>query len=573
MQVLKRIFPILNDLSTYNSKLFKGDLIAGLTVGVLLIPQGMAYAMLAGLPPIYGLYASLLPLLVYALLGTSRQLSVGPIATDSIFIATSVSILAEIGSDRYIELVILLALMVGFLQFLFGVLRLGFLVNFLSRPVIFGFTAAIAVIIALSQLKHLFGLDINSNGRAHEVLIRIAQNLDEFHLTTFIIGISSIGFILLMKMISRKIPYTLLLVVFGILFIYLGEFDQQGVSVVGTVPPGLPAFSVPSFNQDNLSILIPAALSLSLIAFMEAISVGKAIESKHDYYKIKPNRELIALGMSNMIGSFFSSFSVTGGFSRSAVNNDAGAKTGVSSLISVVLIAITLLWLTDLFYYLPKVILAAIIIMAVIKLVNLKIPRELWRTDKKEFLMYSVTLLGTLFIGIQEGLAIGVVLSLILLIYKVTNPHMAIVGKFPGTNLYRNVERFEDVDVDPEILIVRFDARLFYANTNYFCDKITEFEKTKDERLKAIIIDASGINSIDSTAINCIKELTKSYKKKGITLLFSGLKGPVRDSFQKHAVFGEHGEAYFFVNIENAEKYLKGEDFNSDNIVARQSNV
>lgn len=573
MNVLRKIFPVLDWAASYEKAWFKGDLMAGLTVGVMLIPQGMAYALIAGLPPEYGLYASLIPLVVYSLLGTSRQLAVGPVAMDSLFVAITVSAMAVAGSEHYIELAILLALMIGAMQLVFGLIRLGFLVNFLSRPVVVGFTTAAALIISLNQVKYIFGTPIPRSNQVHTLVMNIGEALGNIHPATFIFGVLAIGLILAMKKWAKKIPSSLVLVVIGTLLVYALGWHESGISVVGVIPSGLPVPQVPSFTSEEVMSLLPAAFALSLIAFMEAISVAKAIESRQDQYKINANQELIALGLSNIVGSLFRSYPVTGGFSRTAVNYDAGAKTGLAGIISAAVILITLLFLTDLFYFLPHVVLAAIIIVAVSGLIDLVVPVKLWKTDKKEFAMYAVTLITTATVGIMEGIIVGVLLSLVLLIYKVSTPHMAVVGKFPGTNLYRNVERFIEVDIDPEILILRFDARLFYANMNYFRDHLVQFEQQKGEQLKAIIIDGSGINSIDSSAIEMVKKLIENYQKRNILLLFSGLKGPVRDVFQQHEIYATNGEDHFFVNIENAEKYAKGEIFDPQNTVARQSNV
>ncbi len=572
MNFISKILPFFDWIKTYNANSFKGDLSAGITVGIMLIPQGMAYAMIAGLPPVYGLYASLVPLVVYSFLGTSRQLSVGPVAMDSLFVAATVSIMAIPFSDHYIELAILMALMIGVLQFVFGVIRLGFLVNFLSKPVITGFTTAAALIIGLNQVKYLFGTEIPRNNQLQYLITDIVDGVSRIHPLTMILGIIGIVILIALKKMSKKIPSALVLVLIGTSVAYFVNINQLGVAVVEFIPSGLPSMNFPEINQAEIMTLLPAAFALALIAFMEAISVAKAIEEKHDDYKINPNQELIALGASNIIGSIFSAYPVTGGFSRTAVNNDSGAKTGIAGIISAVVILLTLLFLTDLFYFLPKVVLASIILVAVTSLIDLKAPKKLWQTDKKEFFMYVITLLATCTIGIQQGIGIGVLMSLVLLIYKVTNPHMAIIGKIPGTEIYRNIERFEDVDLDDEIMIVRFDARLFYANMNYFRDRLITYEEQKGTNIKAIIIDGSGINSIDSSAIDFLKRMIQSYDKRGVEILFSGLKGPVRDSFKKNDIFSKETKDHFFVNIENAEKFVKGEKFEPKTKMISQSN-
>jgi sulfate permease, SulP family len=568
----EKIIPAFAWLKTYNKSYFKGDLSAGLTVGILLIPQGMAYAMIAGLPPVYGLYAALVPLVVYALLGTSRQLSVGPVAMDSLFVAATVSIMATVGTDRYIELALLLALMIGVLQLIFGLVRLGFLVNFLSKPVIVGFTAAAALIIACNQLGLLMGINLSRSNQLHVLALDLTNRISEFHPATFIFGASGILFILISRRIHKKFPAALVLIVIGTAITFVFNMPDKGIDIVKEIPSGLPSFHIPVFAQQDVVKLLPYAMALALIAFMEAITIAKAIEEKKGIQQVKPNKELIALGASNLAGSFFSSYPVTGGFSRTAVNSDAGAKTPLAGIISAFIILLSLLFLTDLFYFLPKVLLAVIIIVAVLGLIDLNSVRAWWRTDRIEFLMCIVTFIATATIGIMEGIFIGVILSLAVLIYRVSNPHMAVVGKIPGTTLYRNAERFSNVEIDPAVMIVRFDAGLFYANADYFRDKLLEYEKAKGTPVKAIIVDASGINSIDSSSIYMIRKLMIYYKRRKVQLLFSGLIGPVRDKFNQNRIYTDLGEEFFFVNIEEAEKYLRGEQPVYGGQVARQSN-
>ncbi|MBV6652851.1 MAG: sodium-independent anion transporter, partial [Mameliella sp.] len=338
---IKALLPILDWLPNYKTSNLKGDLSAGLTVGVMLIPQGMAYAMIAGLPPIYGLYASTIPLVIYAILGTSRQLAVGPVAMVSLLTATGIGAMADGGTELYISLAIVLALFVGVIQFLLGAFRLGFLVNFLSHPVISGFTSAAALIIGLSQLKHLLGVDIPRSHHVHEIVGNAIAQFGDINLYTFGVGIAGIVLILGIKKINKSIPGPLIAVAFGIAIVYSLGLVDKGVKIVGTVPEGLPSFGIPSFSSEQFSALLPIALTIALVSFMESIAVAKAIQSKHKNYKIISNQELIGLGAANIAGSFFQSYPTTGGFSRTAVNDQAGAKTGLAAIISAILIALT----------------------------------------------------------------------------------------------------------------------------------------------------------------------------------------------------------------------------------------
>ena len=465
--MLKQLFPILSWLLKYSQKDLFDDLPAGITVGIMLIPQGMAYALIAGLPIEYGLYASLVPQIIYAITGTSRQLSVGPVAMDSLLVAAGLSAIAAIGSDRYVELAIGLALMMGCIQLLLGLLKAGFLVNFLSRPIISGFTSAAALIIGLNQISNLFGIEIPRNNQIQNFFYSTSEKFSEIHIATLAIGLVAAALIIFLSKYRNKIkiPATLIVVALGILVVFGLELDQAGVAIVGVIPDGLPNFHVPTLNVDDFYDLLPIAITLALIAFMEAYSVAKSIEEKHDY-KIDANQELRALGLSNIIGSFFQSYPTTGGFSRSAVNDNAGAVTPMASLIAASLIALTLLFLTPIFYFLPKAVLAAIIIVSVVGLIDIKLPISLWKSHKVEALLLFVTFIVTATVGMTEGIASGVSLSIVVLVYRQMRPHFAELGEITG--VYRNINRFPEAKIRDGLLIVRFDSALHFANLRTF---------------------------------------------------------------------------------------------------------
>lgn len=563
---IKKFVPILDWLPNYKREFFKNDLGAGLAVGIMLIPQGIAYAMIAGLPPIYGLYTAMIPQMVYAIFGTSRQLAVGPVAMDSLIVASGVATLAEIGTEHFIEFAILLAFMMGVLQVLFGVFKLGFLVNFLSRPVISGFTSAAALIIALSQLKHLLGVDIQRNNQIHSLVYGAIQNLKDTNLITLSIGIISILILVFFKQFSKKIPPALVVVVLGIVIVKFFNLDQIGVKIVGDIPSGLPNFIVPSFEKQTLIDLFPIALTLSFIAFLEAISVAKAIEIKHNDYKVIPNQELIALGMGNIVGSFFQTYPATGGFSRTAVNNQAGAKTPMAAIFSGSVVGLTLLFFTPVFYYLPEAVLAAIIVVAVFGLLDFKVPKQLLEYSKKELVILNSTLLITATVGIKEGIFVGVILSLGMLIYTTAKPHIAILGRIPETHFYRNIKRFEGLLItSEEILIVRFDAQLFFANVQYFKDKLESSVAGKGNKLKLIIIDGESINSIDSSGVYMLNDVITKYRRLNIDIAFTGMKGPVRDILDKSGIIKKIGYQNCFLSIQEAvdsfEKNKKNNEY------------
>jgi len=552
---LENIFPFIRWLRAYNKSWFKGDLSAGLTVGIMLIPQGIAYAMIAGLPPIYGLYTAMVPQLIYAFFGTSRQLAVGPVAMDSLIVASGVGAIAVVGSENFIVLAVLLAFLMGVMQLAFGVFRLGFLVNFLSKPVISGFTSAAALIIGLNQLKHLLGVDIERNNQLQYLLIDAYEHLGKINWPTFFIGTGAIVIIIIFKRYFKKIPASLIVTIASILLVYFFRLDRFGVKIVGSIPQGLPSFSLPSLNRETISELAPIALTLALIAFMEAISVAKAIESKHNDYKVDANKELIALGLGNIVGSLFQTYPSTGGFSRTAVNDQSGAKTPFAAIISATVVALTLLFLTPYFYYLPKAVLAAIIIVAVFSLLDFKVPSQLWRYTKRDLFILNITLLITATVGIKEGIVAGVLLSLGMLIYKSTKPHLAILGKVPNTYLYRNIKRFKNLEILKDILIIRFDAQLHFANTTYFKDTLFSEAAKKGPDLKVIIIDGESLNNLDSSGVYAIQEVLKHFKSKNIDLYFTGLKGPVRDTISKSGIISDIGQQNCFMSIQEAVDY------------------
>ena len=558
---LKKIFPILEWFSTYKKDWLKGDLGAGLTVGVMLIPQGMAYASIAGMPPVYGLYASIVPIIIYAILGTSRQLAVGPVAMVSLLTATAIGSFGDLSVEQYVMYAILLAFLVGAIQFVLGLFRLGFLVNFLSHPVVSGFTSAAALIIGLSQLKSLLGINIPRSHHINEILMNAFHQFDEINWISFAIGVVGIGVILLVKKLNKSLPSQLFAVIFGILAVTLLGLNsgENTVKIVGDIPSSLPGFMIPNLDLNLMNSLLPMAITISLVSFMESIAVAKAIQSKHRDYKVLPNQELIGLGLANVVGSFFQSFPTTGGFSRTAVNDQAGAKTGLSAIISAALIIITLLFLTPLFYNLPKAILASVIMVAVFGLIDYKEAIHLWKSDRTDFFLLVITFLATLTIGIEKGIGLGVILSLAIVILKTTRPHVAVLANIHGTHFYRNISRFEDdLIIKDDVLIIRFDAQLYFANTTFFKDKLEELVTKKGEKLKLIIIDGKSMNSLDSSGVHALLDVINTYQAKGLKIAFSGMKGPVRDAMRKGGVIDKISFDHCFMSLQEAVDCYEG---------------
>jgi len=561
--MLKKILPIFQWLPNYKKTFFVGDLTAGVTVGIMLIPQGMAYAMIAGLPPVFGLYASLIPQVIYAIMGTSRQLAVGPVAMDSLLVAAGLGALSLSGIDEYIAMAIFLSLFMGAIQLLLGVLRMGFLVNFLSKPVISGFTSGAAIIIGLSQLKHLLGIEITRSNQVHKLIINAFENINLTNVYTVLIGFLSIVLIKFIKKLNKKynkrVPTALIIVVLGVFIVYFFDLYQFGVKIVGSVPSGLPSFEIPKIPLDRISELTPIALTLALIAFMEAISVSKAIEENHNDYEIDPNQELIALGSSNILGSLFQSYPTTGGFSRTAVNDQAGAKTGIAPLISALIVGLTLLFLTPLFYYLPNAVLAAIIMVAVFGLIDFSYPLELFKNRKDEFVLLIITFLTTLTIGIKEGILIGVLLSLLMMVYRTSIPHITIIARVNNTNYYKNILSFrESVQRREDILGIRIDSQLFFGNKDFFKKQLYKHIKNKGASLKLVIINTEAVNYIDSSGIHILKKIIKDLKSKKINIMFSGTSGPTRDILYKSGVIDILGKENLFLRSHEAEDYFDG---------------
>lgn len=553
---ITKFIPILDWIKSYDSEDAKGDLNAGITVGIMLIPQGMAYAMLAGLPPIYGLYASIVPLILYAIFGTSRQLAVGPVAMVSLLVLAGVGEIAEVGSDRFIQLAIMTAMGVGLFQFFMGVFRMGFLVNFLSHPVLSGFTSAAALIIGGSQVKSLLGIDIPRTNYVHEIVINTFNKISEIEPFTALIGIGSIAIIILLRKWKRTFPSALVVVGVGTLVTYFFGLNEMGVAIVGQVPEGLPSFQMTSFNWTDLEAIFPTVLVISLVGYMESIAVAKAIANKHGY-KVDPNQELIGLGAANIGGALFQAYPTTGGFSRTAVNDQAGSRTGMASIISALIIALTVLFLTPLFYYLPNAVLGAIIIVAVAGLFDSYEMKHLWKTDKKDFAMLLATFIATLALGIEEGIAIGVILSLIMVIYNSTKPHSTELGRLGETKNFRNINRYKEAKTEEEILVYRFDSELYFANVEHFRSAIDSLIDEKGDKLELVVLDASAINSVDSTGVHALEELIKDLAEKNIELYFAGAIGPVRDKLKISGITDGLSITNFYFDVSDAIEAFK----------------
>ncbi len=544
LQRRNKIFPFLNWIGELkNSKILSADIIAGVTVALVLVPQSMAYAQLAGLEPYYGLYASFLPGIVAALFGSSRQLATGPVAVVSLMTASALEPLAA-DPATYVAYAILLAFLVGIFQLMLGFLRLGVLVNFLSHPVVMGFTNAAAIIIGTSQLGKLFGVSVEKAEHHYETVwntINVAMT--DTHGYTLIMAICSLGIMIILRSKFPKVPNVLTAVVIATVVSWQIGYENLGGKVVGAIPEGLPMPKMPEFDMTVMLQLLSTAIIVSLIGFMEAISIAKAMAAR-TRQRLDPNQELIGQGLGNLVGSFFQGYPVSGSFSRSAVNLGAGAVTGFSAVVTGAIVGITLLVLTPLLYFLPQATLAAVIIMAVINLVKVEPIIEAWRVQKHDGIVAVVSFSLTIILAphLEWGIVAGVLLSLGLFLYRTMQPRVSILARHPdGTLRDAEVHGLQTCD---SISLIRFDGPLYFANTGYFEDVVLDRAASKPH-LKYIIIDAEGINEIDATGEEMLHDLARRLKSTGIQIIFARAKKQVMDIFKKTGFVELLGKEHF----------------------------
>ncbi len=520
--------PIVGWLRSYERADLGPDVIAGLTTAVMLVPQAMGYALLAGLPPIVGLYASVAPLLLYAALGTSRQLAVGPVAMDSILVAGAVGAIATVGAEQYVLIAAALGTMVGVVQAGLGFLRAGFLVNFLSRPVVAGFTAAAALIIAASQLGHLLGVNVPRTHHVHRVVWDALRSFSDWSWPTLALGVASVATLVIFKKRWPRLPAALAVVVVATLVVWALGLSSQGVAVVGEVPAGLPGFQIPMVDTAILIELIPAAATIALVSFMEAISVGRTFAQQFRY-DIYPNRELIALGFANLAGGATGGYPIAGGFSRTAVNVRAGARTQLAALITCAVVIVTLLFLTRAFFYLPKAALSAIIVAAVAGLIDIPGAREVYRVKRTDFYLLVLTFFATLSLGIQWGILVGVGASVLLFLVRTTRPHFAVLGRVPESQTYLNVARHPHAETLEGIILVRVDAQFYFGNVSFLKETVRRLVDDSETPVRYFVLEAAGVNDLDSAAAATLAELDEELAARGIKLVLTRIKGPVRD--------------------------------------------
>ena len=542
-------------LRSYRPADFPRDVAAGAVVAVVLAPQGMAYALLAGLPPIVGLYAATVPLLAYALVGSSRHLSVGPVAIVSLLVHVACSKVALPGTTQYLAAALQLALLTGLLQLLLGTVRAGFMVNFLSRAAIGGFTSAAALLIALSQMKSLLGISGASGGSALQLTRDVISHLGDTHTLTLALGLGAIGLLLVMQRLNSRIPGPLVAVAAGTLLTALLNLDLAGVKTVGDLPHGLPPFAVPDFSFGQLRSLLPASLTIAMIGYLESFAVAGIIADK-EKYRIDPNRELLGLGAANLATALFSGYPVTGGFSRTAVNHRAGARTGMAGLITALIISAILLWFTQLFHHLPTTILAAIVIVAVAGLVETAEARYLFRVKPSDGFTFLLTFLVTLGFGVEWGIVAGVIFSLLVFIWRSAHPHIAQLGWLAEGGVFRNICRYPEAVVPPGMLLVRVDASLYFANMAFVEDWLRGTLADRSD-VTHIIFDLSGVNDIDAVALSALEKIIDGYAERDIAVAFSGMKGPVRDLAERAGWPAKYGKMVGYLSLPQAVSELQ----------------
>ena len=514
------------------------DLAAGVTIAAMLVPQAMAYALLAGLPPQVGLYASTVPVLAYAIFGTSRQLAVGPVAIVSLLTASALGQVVEEGSSGYLAAAALLALMVGAIHLVLGFARLGALVNLLSHAVLVGFTAAAAIIIGFSQVKHLLGISVERKPHFYETVVEVFRNLGGTHGLTLAVGLASIAVLFGIKQFAPKVPGALVVVVASIVAVELFDLSSRGVRVVGEIPDALPAFGLPAVSGGLIGDLAVTALVITIVGFMESVAVAKVYARRYRY-TLDANQELVGLGAANVASGLFGGYPVTGGFSRTAVNDAAGARTPVASIVTALLVLVTIAFLTPLLSSLPNAALGAIIVSAVIGLIDIDEIRHIAAVKQSDLISLGVAFFATLALGIEIGIGIAIVSSMLVVFARMSTPHRAELGQVTGSTTFRNVARFPEVDTFPGIRIVRIDAALSFVNATNIKAYLLSVADELDTGQITIVLDASGINDIDATGADMLHELLAEMHERGVTMHLADVKGPARDVLRRAGLWDE----------------------------------
>jgi high affinity sulfate transporter 1 len=544
--------PIRKWLPRYRRRWLRPDVIAAVAVWAVLVPEGMAYASLAGVPPQAGLFAALAPLLVYAVLGTCRQLTVGPSSAVAAYSAAAIMPLAFGDTSRFIALSALLALLTGILLLVGGLARAGFIADFFARPVMTGFVAGLALVIAVGQLSKLFGVEGGGTGFFGK-LYDLIEQLPGYSLLSFLIGIGALALILVLRKVAPKVPGMLVAVVLGILIVKAFHLQDHGVAVVGSLPDGLPSFTVPGFSLGDVRELLPDAFALALIAFAESIAGARQLAAVH-HYEVDADQELIALGAANIGAGLFQGFAVDASLSRSAVADSSGARSQLSNIILFCFLIVTMLLLLPLFHDLPEAVLGAIVIAAVSHLVDIKALRRLRRIDKTDFILALLCFAGVLVFGLLVGLAIAVGLSLLALVYRAYRPSYAVLGRAPGAVdderlRYRGVEDHPDAETFPGLVILRLDGELFFANARWFRDVVRSLVRGQTPPVRELLVHAGAVPHIDTTAADMLRSLIKELDEAGVSLAFARATTGLIHDLERNGIAGLVGDDLFYDTV------------------------
>jgi len=552
---IKSQFVILRWLPEYNLQKFNKDLVAGLTVGLISVPQLMAYAVIAGLSPVYGLYGSLIPLLIYPLFGTSRHLALGVVATDMIIIASGASMIAAPGTNEYVSVVLLLTMFTGLVHMGLSLLRMGFLVNLLSKPVIYGFMAAAPLIIGFSQLGNLLGFELQRSQYVWVLAMDAWNQMGSVNIWALGIGLVGIGLLIILKNRNPMFPRALLLLSIGGAGVWFFNMERFDINIIGSIPSGLPSFRIHEFSLNDFRELLPTAITLVLIQLMSVMSLGKTFANKYKY-PLNPNREFFAIGIANFLGSFFQSPPISGSFSRTAVNEQGGAQTALSNVVCAAVIGLTLLFLTPLFYFIPIPALASIIIVATLSLLDFDELMYLFRTKPIDAYIAVFTFFSVLLIGIQEGILMGIGASLVAVLYRSSRPNVAVLGHVKGSRTFRDVTENPSATPIEEILILRFDTSLSFNNAEFIKDFVIQKSEEKSKKIRAVVIDAKSINDLDTTAIDALQSVAETLSDWNIELHFGGLKTPVQKPLMRSGLARKLGGTHFHESTDKAVQYL-----------------
>ncbi len=554
--VWQRLFPFMSWLPQVNRETFRADLIAGITVAMVAIPQSLAYAQLAGVPPYYGLYASFLPVIVGALWGSSPALSTGPVAMTSLLTAASVMTLAQFGTEQFYAYVILMALLSGIIQMGLGVARLGVLINFLSYPVLRGFINAAALIISLAQLPAMLGLKLEHSPHFMLDVLHVIEHYSRTHIPSLLFGGSALIALVLLKRYTPKLPGVLIVVMITTIISYLVGFEADGGVVVGVIPQGLPKLSMPPLDLSASMQMLPAAFVIAIISFMEAMSSSKIIAIK-TRTKWDENQELIGQGLAKIAAAFSQGMPVSGSFSRSALNLATGARTGLASVISALVVLLTLFFFTPLLHHLPKPVLAAIIMVAVFSLINVESIKDAWVSNRPDGIAAVVTFVATLAFApnIQNGILTGILLSLVLFLFHTMRPGVVILG-VNEQGILRSAKRYNLPKLHPNITAIRFDGELYFANVSYFEDAVL-YLLGEDPDLKEILVVGDGINGLDASGVEMLRNLLDRLKKAGVGISFANMKENILETFDRTGLCQMIGKENVYPSVYMAINAIK----------------